>query len=156
MRLFNDQKSLDKELADVKSETGQRLGLISADVPLLSNLDVWRNIALICQYHRNMAEKKAKAFVIAYLQRYGLENIADKRNNFLSEEERFCVMLLRAAMLPDAVIVIDRPFKIMPYLKDTSLIYKILGKIDDLFTLCYIFDYTHDKNRYGMKNGAED
>lgn len=149
MRLFNDQETLDKELASVKSEAGRRLGLISADVPLISNLDVWLNIALIYEYHRNIPEKKAEVFVIECLKRYGLENIAYKRNTFLSEEERFCVMLLRAAMLSDAVIVIDRPFKIMPYLKDTSFIFEALGKVDDLFALCYIFDFTQDKNRYG-------
>ncbi|MDO8720949.1 MAG: hypothetical protein Q7J31_01815 [Syntrophales bacterium] len=133
----------------MKSEAGRRLGLISADVPLISNLDVWHNIALIYEYHRNIPEKKAEVFVIECLKRYGLENIAHKRNAFLSEEDRFYVMLLRAAMLPDAVIVIDRPFKIMPYLKDTSFIYDALEKVDDFFALCYIFDYAQDKNRYG-------
>jgi len=149
LRLFDDQERLDKELASVKSEAGGRLGLVSADAPLISNLDVWRNIALIYEYHRNIPERKAEVFVIECLKRYGLESIAYKRNTFLSEEERFCVMLLRAAMLSDAVIVIDRPFKIMPYLKDTSFIFEAIGKVDDLFTLCYIFDYTRDKNRYG-------
>ena len=149
MRLFDDQERLDKELASVKSEAGRRLGLVSADAPLISNLDVWRNIALIYEYHRNIPERKAEVFVIECLKRYGLEYIAYKRNTFLSQEERFCVMLLRAAMLSDAVIVIDRPFHIMPYLKNTSFIYETLGKVDDLFVLCYIFDYAQNKNRYG-------
>jgi len=149
LRLFDDQDTLDKELARVKSEVGQRLGMISADIPLISNLDVWRNIALIYEYHRDIPENKAEVFVIECMRRYGLQNIAYKKNIFLSEEERFCVMLLRAVMLSDAVIVIDRPFKIMPYLKDTSFIFEAIGKVDDLFTLCYIFDYTRYKNRYG-------
>ncbi len=136
-------------------EAGQQLGLVSSDVPLISNLCVWSNIALISQYHQRLSNEKAKDVVLQRLQRYGLEKIADKRNPALSEEERFCVMLLRAAMVPNAVIVIDRPFKIMTDLKDTSFIYDALDKIDDLYTQCYIFDYSWDKNRYGMTDDTQ-
>ena len=84
------------------------------------------------------------------LQRYGLERIADKRNPMLSEEERFCVKVLRAAMVSQAVIVIDRPFTMLHYLQDTNFIYEALGKIDDLFTRCDILDYAREKSRYGQ------
>jgi ABC-type lipoprotein export system ATPase subunit len=155
LRLFADEEALDRELATVRDQIGPHLGLISSNVPLISNLDVWHNIALIRQYHSNMPEKKAKSFVIQCLQRLELEGIAYKRNPFLSGEERFCAMLLRAAMVDDAVIVIDRPYNIMPHLRSTSFIYAALEKIDDLFTLCYIFDYNHDKNKYRMTDASE-
>ena len=35
-------------------------GLVSLDVPLISNLPVWSNIALIRQYHENMPWEEAK------------------------------------------------------------------------------------------------
>ncbi|MCG6533154.1 MAG: hypothetical protein L7F78_00390 [Syntrophales bacterium LBB04] len=155
MRFFADQETLSRELAVVRGQTGPHLGLISSDVPLISNLDVWHNIALILQYHRRTPGKKAKLFVIQCLQRLGLEGIAYKRNPFLSGEDRFCVMLLRAVMVADAVIVIDRPFHMIPHLKDTSFIYERLDKIDDLFTTCYIFDYAHDQNKYRMTDASE-
>lgn len=155
MRLFSTHEALDRELAGVKCETECHLGLVSSDAPLISNLDVLRNIALIYQYHRDVGEKKAHAFVLECLKRYGLEDIAYKRNASLSDEERFLVMLIRAAMVPDAVIVIDRPFKIIPYLKDISLIYEDLEKIDDLYKQCYILDLSQDKNRYETTDAAE-
>ncbi len=155
MKLFSSIEALDKGLADMACEAGQQLGLVSSDVPLISNLCVWSNIALISQYHQRLSTEKAKDIVLQCLQRYGLEKIADKRNQALSEEERFCVMLLRAAMVPNAVIVIDRPFKIMTDLKDTSFIYDALDKIDDLYTQCYIFDYSWDKIRYGMTDDTQ-
>ena len=74
----------------------------------------------------------------------------------LSEEERFCVKVLRAAMIAEAVIVIDRPFKMLHYLQDTTFIYETLGKIEDLFTRCDIFDYAQEKNRYGLIYDSED
>ena len=155
MRLFSTHEALDKELAGVKCETECHLGLVSSDAPLISNLDVLRNIALIYQYHRDVGEKKANAFVLECLKRYGLEDIAYKRNASLSEEERFLVMLIRAAMVPDAVIVIDSPFKIIPYLKDISIIYEDLEKIDDLYKQCHILDLSQDKKKYEMTDAAE-
>lgn len=59
-------------------------------------------------------------------------------------------------MLPEAVIVIDRPFRIIPYLEDISFIYEALEKIDDMFTQCFIFDFSREKNRYGMIYESED
>jgi ABC-type nitrate/sulfonate/bicarbonate transport system ATPase subunit len=149
---------------------GEHLGLVALNVPLISNLDVWRNIALIYQHNRQhnrqpkpqhdpphnqqqqwpASQKQAQAFVMECLQRYGLEKIADKRNPQLSEEERFCVKVLRAAMVNQAVIVIDRPFTMLHYLKDTNFIYETLDKIEDLFTRCDILDYVQEKSRYGQ------
>jgi ABC-type nitrate/sulfonate/bicarbonate transport system ATPase subunit len=140
---------------DIASELGAKLGLVSSEAPLISNLDIWRNIALISQYHRNIPEQKAKTIVLQCLKRYGLEKLADKRNQGLTEEERFYVMLLRASMVPDAVIVIDRPLKIVHYLQNSSFIFDALKKIDDLYTKCYTFDYTWNKNRYGTNDDSE-
>jgi ABC-type nitrate/sulfonate/bicarbonate transport system ATPase subunit len=156
LRLFDDQEALDKGLADLKGEMGRQLGLVSSEVPLISNLDVWKNIALIYQYHREASQKNAQVFVMQCLRRYDLEKIAYKRNPMLSEEERFYVKVLRAAMVAQAVIVIDRPFKMLPYLKDTTFIQETLGKIEDLFTRCDILDYAREKSRYGLIYDAED
>lgn len=153
---FADQAALDQKLADLKQEIGGQLGLVSLEAPLISNLDVWGNIALIYQHHREISQKLARDFVMQCLKRYDLERIAYKRNPLLSEEERFCVKVLRAAMVAEAVIVIDRPFKMLHYIKDTTFIYETLGKIEDLFTRCEIVDYAQEKNRYGLINDSED
>jgi ABC-type lipoprotein export system ATPase subunit len=155
LRLFADQEAIEQELADLPGVIGQHLGLVSSAVPLISNLDVWRNIALIYQHHQAASQKNAQAFVMQCLQRYSLEKIAYKRNPMLSEEERFCVKVLRAAMVAQAFIVIDRPFTMLHYLKDTNFIYETLGKIEDLFTRCDILDYAHEQNRYGLIHDAE-
>jgi ABC-type nitrate/sulfonate/bicarbonate transport system ATPase subunit len=156
LRLFADQEEIEQELADLPGLVGERLGLVSSAVPLISNLDVWRNIALIYQHHQKASQKQAQAFVMQCLQRYGLEKIAEKRNPMLSEEERFCVKVLRAAMVAQAVIVIDRPFTMLHYRKDTNFIYETLGKVEDLFTRCDILDYAQEQNRYGLMPDAED
>lgn len=122
---------------------------VSVDVPLISNQEVYMNIALIKQYHENMPKRRAQRMVVEYLQRLGVADIAYKRNPVLTQEERFCAMLLRAAMVKDAMILIDQPFKIIPHLKDIQLIVAALKKIDDLYLSCHIYDYQWMEEKYG-------
>jgi len=122
---------------------------VSVDVPLISNQDVYMNIALIKQYHEDMPSRQAQQLAVEYLGRIGVGHIASKRNPALNHEERFCVMLLRAAMVHDAMILIDQPFKIIPHLKDIEFITTALKKIDDLFLSCHIYDYRWMEEKYG-------
>lgn len=107
------------------------------------------NIALIKQYHENMPKHQAQKLAIEYLERLDLGHIAKIRNPSLSQEERFCAMLLRAVMVRDALIVIDQPFKIIPHLKDIQYIIAALKKIDDLYVSCHIYDYKWMEEKYG-------
>jgi ABC-type nitrate/sulfonate/bicarbonate transport system ATPase subunit len=122
---------------------------VSVDFPLLSNQEVCLNIALIKEYHENISISQADNIAFTALQRLGLGHIGDKRNPSLSDEERFCAMLLRAAMVRDAVIVIDRPFKMIPHLKDIGYVLQVLEKIDDLYSICHIYDYKSMEEKYG-------
>jgi len=148
--LFEDEVTLGKALNDFTSQHKKNLGLVSLDVPLLSNLDVWVNIALIKQYHENLSADKAQKLVLSYLARYGLEDISNKRNPALTNRERFCAMLLRAAMVRDSMVVIDRPFTIIPDVQDDRFIYDTLKAVDDSYRECHIFDYLWSKDRYRM------
>jgi len=122
---------------------------VSENVPLISNQDVYMNISLIKQYHENMPRRQARQLALSCLERFGLGRIADRRNPALNTEERFCVMLLRAAMVKDAVILIDQPFQIVPHLKDGRFIMDALKIIDDLYLSCQIYDYRWMKEKYG-------
>jgi ABC-type sugar transport system ATPase subunit len=139
-------------LADHRSH----LGLVSLEVPLISNLPVWSNIALIRQYHENMPWEEAKTLALDLLQRFGMAATAEKRNSSLIAEERFCIMLIRAAMVRDAVVVLDRPFRILPDLQNGRFFTDALRKVDDLIAEAHIFDYNWEKERYGATDDAED
>jgi len=122
---------------------------VSMDIPLISNQDVYMNIVLIKQYHENIPKHQARELAVEYLKRLDMGQIADKRNPALTQEERFCVMMLRAAMVKDAMLVIDQPFKIIPHLKDVQYIITALKKIDDLYLSCHIYDYQWMEEKYG-------
>ena len=116
---------------------------------------MWSNIALIRQYHENMPWQEAKTLAEDLLQRFGMASIAEKRNPALTTEERFCAMLLRAAMVRDAILVLDRPFSILTDLRDGRFLTDALRKVDDLIAEAHIFDYSWEKERYGETDDAE-
>jgi len=149
LRLFESEAELQKELQSFISAQKARLGLVSLEAPLISNLAIWSNIALIRQYHQNMPKREARAFTEDLLRRLGMVSIAEKRNPALTTEERFCAMLLRASMVRDAIVVLDRPFSILTNLRDGRFIMESLRKVDDLIAETHIFDYSWEKGRYG-------
>lgn len=132
------------------------MGLVSLEAPLISNLAVWSNIGLVRQYHENMPSHEAKTRAEDLLGRLGVAAVAEKRNPALTAEERFCAMLLRAAMVRDVILVLDRPFRILTDQRDGRFIWDTLRKIDDLIAETYIFDYNWEKARYGGAHGAQD
>jgi ABC-type cobalamin/Fe3+-siderophores transport system ATPase subunit len=107
------------------------------------------NIALIKQYHENMPRLQAQNIVLEALQRLGLEHIAHKNNSSLTGEELFCVMLLRAAMVRNALVMVANPFKIIPHLQNSEYIFQTLKKIDDFYVTCHIYDYQWMAEKYG-------
>jgi ABC-type transporter Mla maintaining outer membrane lipid asymmetry ATPase subunit MlaF len=155
LKLFEREEELQAALQAFLAQCKSRRGLVSLETPLISNLAVWMNIALIPQYHQNMPEREAKAMTLNLLQRLDVPAIAEKRNPTLTTAERFCAMLLRAAVVKDAIVVLDKPFRILTDLPDSGFIMETLGKIDDLIAEIYIFDYSWEKDRYEIPYGPE-
>lgn len=108
------------------------------------------NISLIKEYHENMPHGQARQIALLGLARLELQHIASKRNPALSSEERFCAMLLRAAMVRDATLIIDRPFSILPHLNNIQYVTDVLKLIDDLYLNCHIYDYSWMQGKYGV------
>jgi len=156
LRFFDSEDALQTSLDAFLAEHKTHLGLVSLEVPLISNLPVWSNIALIRQYHENMPWEEARALVAGLLKRFDMTGIAEKRNSSLKMEELFCVMLIRAAMVRDAVVVLDRPFRILPDLREGRFFTDAFRKVDDLIAEAHIFDYSWEKERYGATDDTED
>jgi len=89
------------------------------------------------------------------LNRFDKVEIADLRIAALDHRERFLVKLLRAAMVQDALVVIDRPFRLVPDLPDAEMIQDSLNRIDELYQSCQIFDYLWNRDRYRIDDVQE-
>jgi len=115
---------------------------------LISNLSVLENIALIRQYHLRVSRRQAENLAQEYLSKLHMEDLAEKRNAVLLDQQRFCVMVLRGAMLEDAILVLDRPFKMMPDLPDARFVYDVIRAVEERYRECLIFDYRWNTGRY--------
>jgi ABC-type nitrate/sulfonate/bicarbonate transport system ATPase subunit len=101
-----------------------------------------------------MPAAEARRLAEEYLRRYGLEGISSKRGPALTNEQKFCVMLLRAIMVRDAILIIDQPYKILIYSKVAGYLDDLLKVIDDSFKECYIFDLPWNKDRYRITDAS--
>lgn len=77
---------------------------------------------------------------------------AEKRNPQLSAEERFKIMMLRASMIDDAVILVSDPFRMLSHHRNAAFLYDVAIMLDDLYTQCHIFDYSSNQDRYNTNN----
>ena len=132
-----------------------QVGLVSLEAPLISNLSVLENIALIRQYHSRLSRCRAEELARKCLRRLQLEDLAGRRNPSLREEQRFCVMVLRAVMLEDSILVLDRPFEMMPALGESRFLYDIIHKVAEMHRECHVFDYFLNERRYMGGSGHE-
>ena len=84
---------------------------VSRDVPLLSNLNVIENIALIQEVHQGLVREVAHTNALEKLSLLKLTSVAKSRIATCSQFERFCISMIRASMMLDAKIYIISPLQ---------------------------------------------
>ncbi|WP_345993199.1 hypothetical protein [Sulfurimonas sp. HSL-1716] len=104
--------------------------VIREHIPLISNLNIVENIAIIQEVHAYKQVIKAEAEALELLRIIALEEIAQKRASQCSEFEIFCAMLLRALMNDNERIVIVTPFSFITSLTSIKEIAEVIYKLD--------------------------
>lgn len=102
--LFKDSQLLHERML-AEANTAQ----VSSELPLLSNLNMLENIALINQYHLNQSLKESEKAARQVLSRLGYESCAEKRMLQSSETEIFMVKLIRAYLSPFNKVIVIQP-----------------------------------------------
>jgi len=101
---------------------------------------------LIDEYHLNKKDISDRVYSI--FQKFDMLSIINKREPFIDDYSRFIAKLIRASMLPDAKIVIDRPSLMMPNRDNLNFIYKSIDLIE--FKEIYILIYDWEVGKYGL------
>lgn len=121
--------------------------LISLDTPLISNLDMCENIALIKAFHERMPIEDANALAIEMMSSVGLENIVYKRVNSCSKEEMFLVMFIRAIMSKDERVIVKSPNKLLDNLLNIKELLTTMRELNSSKKVI-IVDLVNNKNYY--------
>lgn len=106
IRMFG--KSTDDLYHDDWMEMRRQMAFASESAPFLANLDVMQNLVLPLAM-RGTDETFAKDMAAQALERFGLEHIAASRPHQLSREDHRKALLVRAWLLPVALLLLDEP-----------------------------------------------
>lgn len=121
--------------------------LISADTPLISNLNMCENIALIKEVREGMLVLDAENLASAILRMLDLESITFQRVDNCSQEEIFLVMFIRAMMSQENSVIIKLPSNILGNLANIKKIIRDVVSINKSKEI-FILDYENYKRYY--------
>ena len=126
----------------------QRVGFVSPDIPLLSNLSVYDNISLVPRYLTTEKDESIRAGIEKLLALLEISDSINKKTFQLDSETIFKVKLLRAFMLKDSIMVIDRPFVMLNTATDSKPVVKMLETLELDGKKVTFFDFEWNKNKY--------
>jgi len=146
IRLFSSINELNR----YKEETypNEDYAFVSTSTPLLSNLSMIENIALIMQVDERLSRKEAQKIAYDAMKPLGLISVAPLRYDVCSQKEIFYVQLIRAFVKKGAKIIIDQPFA---FLAEENSINFILDALDALlipYQQVMIIDLENQGSRY--------
>jgi len=104
--------------------------LISAKTPLLANLDMKENIALIREVHHKKSRLVAEEEARTMLKSIGLERIADLRSNKCTKRELFYVKVIRALMCDRERIFIKNPLQLLENLSNICAVIENIERLN--------------------------
>ncbi|MBU0631013.1 hypothetical protein KKA17_00035 [bacterium] len=140
--MFQHYNELDKYLNTLANTT-----IIKENIPLISNLNILENIAIIKEVHANKPVIEAEQEALEFLKLLSLEEIAKKRVPECNEFEIFCTMLLRAIMSENPTIVIVTPFSLITTLTGVQEIADVISKLNTKKDII-IVDMLNNKTNY--------
>ena len=120
---------------------------VSKKIPLLSNLSIIENIALIKEIHWHLSYKKAKHFALEALEKTGFAYIGSWRSAQCSERELFIAQLIRASMMQYAKIIIITPFVLLNETEEIAFLFSSCEKLG-IKERCIILDLESNRVKY--------
>ena len=142
MKLFTSKEEIPEYV-----QTQEDYSLISGDLPLIYNLNILENIAIIKEVHENMSVLEAEQLAEATLQSVGLKSLGVKRAEQCLTNEIFCVMLIRAMMCKENTIIIEYPELLLESLKDIGKMIDIIALLRSAKTIVFL-DIKNNENYY--------
>ena len=126
----------------------KNVGLVSPDIPLLSNLSVYANIALVSRYLSDEKDEKIQEVVMQQLDVLQISDAKSKKPFQLDSETIFKVKLLRALRLDNSFTIIDRPFVMLNTAADIKPVEAMLQTLAIGDKNVIFLDFEWNKSKY--------
>ncbi|HKJ70314.1 MAG TPA: hypothetical protein VKA55_00980 [Gammaproteobacteria bacterium] len=144
VELLDDTAAIRRRLDELAGEGP--LAPVAPEAPLLANLSARENVALVGAFHGRLPEAELDAAADALLQRLGVGGSGGRRPAELGDREAFLVQMGRAAMRPEARLVVVTPFTLMPELESDAPVAEALAAVGA--ESWDILDYATNAHRY--------
>jgi ABC-type lipoprotein export system ATPase subunit len=116
-------------------------------VPLVSNLNIFENIAIVMQANLNTSSSKVESYVFSLLDKFDLRHLSLSYKDELSSGERFIIKIIRASVYSDLPIVIIDPFEMISHKYSVEWFCEIFDTLD-IDKNIVIIDVLHNKKLY--------
>lgn len=123
-------------------------GLVSPDIPLLSNLSVYDNIALVSRYLTDEKDKEIRNVILKQLDLLDIRGLKFEKPFLLDSKTVFKVKLLRALRVKESLTIIDRPFVMLNNIADITPVTKMLKTLGEYIGEVVFFDFEWNKSKY--------
>lgn len=127
--------------------TGKSFSFVSSDLPLLSNLNIIENIALIEEVHQKTPRTRSHQHALAELKKISMEGISEYRIDECNDFERFSASLIRASMMQYATIIVISPLQQFFSKDSITILLKLINDLE-LEKRVEIFDLVLYENDY--------
>lgn len=130
-------------------ETLQNSVVIAKEFPLISNLNMIENIAIIEEFHSKLTTNDAHKNVLDLLKKINYTHIAYKNIQDCDSMEIFCAMLLRAIFSEGDIVVICYIYSLVEDLETLQEIIDMFEKLEMQKDIIFI---DSKKNEYLSAN----
>jgi len=110
------------------------MAIISTTTPLLRDLSVIENIALMLEYNKNYSISKAEQAIFKLMKRFQIEGIKDKRVYELNKKDILIIKYLRAYVSSFDTILVVKPFSMLDNVEDLDVLFELFNIYNDKMT----------------------
>ena len=110
------------------------MAIISTTTPLLRDLSVIENIALMLEYNKNYSISKAEQAIFKLMKRFKIEGIKDKRVYELNKKDILIIKYLRAYVSSFDTILVVKPFSMLDNVEDLDVLFELFNIYNDKMT----------------------
>ncbi|MDH5465187.1 MAG: hypothetical protein OEW60_06120 [Thiovulaceae bacterium] len=121
---------------------------VSVKIPFLSNLSVLENIKLVAEVRERSSNNKVQERAMEKLRALEMEELSATHFTSLDDLHYFWVQIIRAHMLEECRMVIDRPFVFVPGQRNMDFILQALERLNIDFDRVTIIELVSEQHNF--------
>lgn len=107
--VYWNEKMIGEFTQSEKVQAGKKVGFVFQQHALISNMNVFDNLALPLRYHTDLSEKEIGEIIQGHLEEYAISDLQGKLPEALSIGQSRIVAIARALIMKPELLFLDEP-----------------------------------------------